>query len=44
VEWLDSVDPASVEGVARFLSEMRRNLSVVQLEANAGVSRFEVAR
>jgi transcriptional regulator with XRE-family HTH domain len=42
--WLDEEDPASPEGVAAFLDDLRGNTSVVELARYSGLSRFAVAR
>ncbi len=42
--WLDAVDPATPEGVARLIEDLRGRTSIVELARAAGKSRFAVAR
>jgi transcriptional regulator with XRE-family HTH domain len=42
--WLDEIDPASAEGVARLLSEVRGKVPVVELARRTGRSRYAIAR
>lgn len=42
--WLDRVDPASREGVAEFLADLKGHTSIVDLAAYSGKSRFAIAR
>lgn len=42
--WLDSVDPASREGVAMLLDDLRGRTSIVDLARASGKSRFALAR
>lgn len=42
--WLDELDPASPQGVAAFLADLRGSTSVVELSRYSGKSRFAVAR
>jgi transcriptional regulator with XRE-family HTH domain len=42
--WLAEADPATPEGVARFLSELKGRTSIVELATYTGKSRFAIAR
>lgn len=42
--WLDAIDPASPEGVARLLSELQGKVPVVELARRTGRSRYAIAR
>jgi transcriptional regulator with XRE-family HTH domain len=42
--WLDDCDPATPEGVARFLSDLKGRTSILELASYSGKSRFAIAR
>src|SRR3970282_797610 len=42
--WLEGVDPASREGVARFLSLLRARIPIVDLAERSGRSRSPISR
>src|SRR5688572_6617796 len=42
--WLSQVDPATPEGVAAFLDDIRGSTSIVDLAAFSGKSRFAISR
>lgn len=42
--WLAEADPATPEGVARFLSDLKGRTSIVELANYTGKSRFAIAR
>lgn len=42
--WLERIDPASPQGVAAFLNDLRGNTSIVELARYTGKSRFAIAR
>ncbi len=42
--WLSELDPASPEGVAAFLNDLRGNTSIVDLAEYSGKSRFAISR
>jgi transcriptional regulator with XRE-family HTH domain len=42
--WLESLDPASPEAVARFLEDLRGNTSISDLARRSGLSRYSLSR
>jgi hypothetical protein len=42
--WLQDCEPASREGAARLLDDLRGGISIVQLAASSGFSRHQIAR
>jgi transcriptional regulator with XRE-family HTH domain len=42
--WLQEADPATPEGVARFLTDLKGRTSILELASYSGKSRFAVAR
>lgn len=42
--WLEDVDPATPEGVARFLRDLKGRTSIVDLASYSGKSRFAISR
>ena len=42
--WIDAVDPASAEGVAAFLADLRAETPINRIAARAGKNRYSVSR
>lgn len=42
--WLDGLDPASPEAVARFLEDLRGSTSITDLARTSGLSRYSLSR
>ena len=43
-EWLEDIDPATPEGVARFLEDLRGNTPITDLVDRSGLSRYSLSR
>jgi transcriptional regulator with XRE-family HTH domain len=43
-QWLGEADPATPEGVARFLSDLKGRTSIIDLASYTGRSRFAISR